>query len=136
MNNHIIIMDAFTRVLEAVLNPGVLTVIITLYGLVRSGFKILTKNINAKQDEMLEVLTERMDKIEQRQAEFEKTISRDVLRQEFNYAIDSDDITEKELYDIYDRYLEKGGNSYATRRMQRYMSDADARARKTRKGDN
>lgn len=84
---------------------------------------------------MLEVLTERMDKIEQRQAEFEKTISRDVLRQEFNYAIDSDDITEKELYDIYDRYLEKGGNSYATRRMQRYMSDADARARKTRKGD-
>jgi len=114
---------------------GVLTVIITLYGLVRSGFKILTKNINAKQDEMLEVLTERMDKIEQRQAEFEKTISRDVLRQEFNYAIDSDDITEKELYDIYDRYLEKGGNSYATRRMQRYMSDADARARKTRKGD-
>nr|DAT35038.1 MAG TPA: hypothetical protein [Caudoviricetes sp.] len=135
MNNHIIIMDAFTRVLEAVLNPGVLTVIITLYGLVRSGFKILTKNINAKQDEMLEVLTERMDKIEQRQAEFEKTISRDVLRQEFNYAIDSDDITEKELYDIYDRYLEKGGNSYATRRMQRYMSDADARARKTRKGD-
>lgn len=135
MNNHIIIMDAFTRVLEAVLNPGVLTVLITLYGLVRSGFKILTKNINAKQDEMLEVLTERMDKIEQRQAEFEKTISRDVLRQEFNYAIDSDDITEKELYDIYDRYLEKGGNSYATRRMQRYMSDADARARKTRKGD-
>lgn len=135
MNNHIIIMNAFTRVLEAVLNPGVLTVIITLYGLVRSGFKILTKNINAKQDEMLEVLTERMDKIEQRQAEFEKTISRDVLRQEFNYAIDSDDITEKELYDIYDRYLEKGGNSYATRRMQRYMSDADARARKTRKGD-
>lgn len=135
MNNHIIIMDAFSRVLEAVLNPGVLTVIITLYGLVRSGFKILTKNINAKQDEMLEVLTERMDKIEQRQAEFEKTISRDVLRQEFNYAIDSDDITEKELYDIYDRYLEKGGNSYATRRMQRYMSDADARARKTRKGD-
>ena len=135
MNNHIIIMDAFTRVLEAVLNPGVLTVIITLYGLVRSGFKILTKNINAKQDEMLEVLTERMDKIEQRQAEFEKTISRDVLRQEFNYAIDSDDITEKELYDIYDRYLEKGGNSYATRRMQRYMSDADERARKTRKGD-
>ena len=135
MNNHIIIIDAFGKVLEAVLNPGVLTVLITLYGLVRSGFKILTKNINAKQDEILEVLTERMDKLEQRQVEFEKAISRDVLRQEFNYAIDSDDITEKELYDIYDRYIEKGGNSYATRRMQKYMSDTDARARKTRKGD-
>ena len=135
MNNHIIIIDAFGKVLEAVLNPGVLTVLITLYGLVKSGFKILTKNINAKQDEILEVLTERMDKLEQRQVEFEKAISRDVLRQEFNYAIDSDDITEKELYDIYDRYIEKGGNSYATRRMQKYMSDSDARARKTRKGD-
>lgn len=133
MQSHSQIVDFIINFLEFIFSPGTLTIVLTIWGLLAKGFKILSDKVNKKQDEILEQLTERIDRVEQREIEFEKEISRDVIRQEFNYAIDSPEITEKELMAIYDRYKDAGGNSYADRRMDEYLRDDHARMIKEKK---
>ena len=124
------IVDMLENVLAMVLNPGVLTVLITVYGLIRTGFLNLTKKMTDKQDAMLDVLTKRIDAIEQREEKFEKSIKRELIRQEFKSAIESESVTERELFDIYEQYKELGLTEYDKRRMEQYLEQKDARGEK------
>ena len=124
------IVDMLENVLVMVLNPGVLTVLITVYGLIRTGFLNLTKKMTEKQDDMLEVLTKRIDDIEKREEKFEKSIKRELIRQEFKSAIESESVTERELFDIYEQYKELGLTEYDKRRMEQYLEQKDARGEK------
>ena len=124
------IVDMLENVLAMVLNPGVLTVLITVYGLIRTGFLNLTKKMTEKQDDMLEVLTKRIDDIEKREEKFEKSIKRELIRQEFKSAIESESVTEHELFDIYEQYKELGLTEYDKRRMEQYLEQKDARGEK------
>ena len=80
-----------------------------------------------KQDDMLEVLTKRIDDIEKREEKFEKSIKRELIRQEFKSAIESESVTERELFDIYEQYKELGLTEYDKRRMEQYLEQKDAR---------
>lgn len=124
------IVDMLENVLAMVLNPGVLTVLITVYGLIRTGFLNLTKKMTEKQDDMLEVLTKRIDDIEKREEKFEKSIKRELIRQEFKSAIESESVTERELFDIYEQYKALGLTEYDKRRMEQYLEQKDARGEK------
>ena len=124
------IVDMLENVLAMVLSPGVLTVLITVYGLIRTGFLNLTKKMTEKQDDMLDVLTKRIDDIEKREEKFEKSIKRELIRQEFKSAIESESVTERELFDIYEQYKELGLTEYDKRRMEQYLEQKDARGEK------
>ena len=124
------IVDMLENVLAMVLNPGVLTVLITVYGLIRTGFLNLTKKMTEKQDDMLDVLTKRIDDIEKREEKFEKSIKRELIHQEFKSAIESESVTERELFDIYEQYKELGLTEYDKRRMEQYLEQKDARGEK------
>ena len=119
------ILDTLEHVLSMVLNPGVLTVLITIYGLIRTGFINLTKKMTQKQDDMLDILTKRIDSIEEREEKFEKSIKRELIRQEFKSAIESENVTERELFDIYEQYKELGLTEYDKRRMEQYLEQKD-----------
>lgn len=119
------ILNMLEQVLGMVFNPGVLTVLITIYGLIKTGFLTLTKKMTEKQDTMLEVLTKRIDSIEEREEKFEKSIKRELIRQEFKSAIESDSVTERELFDIYEQYKELGLTEYDKRRMEQYLEQKD-----------
>lgn len=119
------ILETLEHVLAMVFNPGVLTVLITIYGLIKTGFLSLTKKMTEKQDTMLEVLTKRIDDIDKREVQFEKTVKRELIRQEFKSAIESDTVTERELFDIYERYKELGLTEYDKRRMEQYLEQKD-----------
>ena len=80
-----------------------------------------------KQDTMLEVLTKRIDDIDKREVQFEKTVKRELIRQEFKSAIESDTVTERELFDIYERYKELGLTEYDKRRMEQYLEQKDSK---------
>lgn len=121
------ILETLEHVLSMVFNPGVLTVLITIYGLIKTGFLNLTKKMTDKQDAMLEVLTKRIDDIEKREEKFEKSIKRELIRQEFKSAIESDSVTERELFDIYEQYKELGLTEYDKRRMEQYLEQKDSK---------
>lgn len=121
------ILETLEHVLAMVFNPGVLTVLITIYGLIKTGFLSLTKKMTEKQDTMLEVLTKRIDDIDKREVQFEKTVKRELIRQEFKSAIESDTVTERELFDIYERYKELGLTEYDKRRMEQYLEQKDSK---------
>ena len=91
----------------------------------KTGFLSLTKKMTEKQDTMLEVLTKRIDDIDKREVQFEKTVKRELIRQEFKSAIESDTVTERELFDIYERYKELGLTEYDKRRMEQYLEQKD-----------
>lgn len=130
MTQGVQIVDMLENVLAMVLNPGVLTVLITVYSLIRTGFLNLTKKMTEKQDDMLDVLTKRIDDIEKREEKFEKSIKRELIRQEFKSAIESESVTERELFDIYEQYKELGLTEYDKRRMEQYLEQKDARGEK------
>lgn len=127
MTQGVQILETLEHVLSMVFNPGVLTVLITIYGLIKTGFLSLTKKMTEKQDTMLEVLTKRIDDIDKREVQFEKTVKRELIRQEFKSAIESDTVTERELFDIYERYKELGLTEYDKRRMEQYLEQKDSK---------
>lgn len=50
-----------------------------------------------------------------------------MIRQEFKSAIESDTVTERELFDIYERYKELGLTEYDKRRMEQYLEQKDSK---------
>lgn len=108
-------------VLRHILKPGNLATLVTLWGIVRYSISQLTKRLDKRQDEMINLLSTRIDVLESYYKKSIDDVTVEVLRVQILTGIDQKRLSRSELSYFFDKYKKLGGNSFVEDKVHEYL---------------